>query len=124
LIHFADKHNLINNQSIIFTEIIDDVEISDDIHSRYYFSILLDKAFIVPKGKLYRTKTHAQQKYAKFVFTGTDQESAEFYQEIYAFWMTEVNLELTDLPILEFYPNYHEDLPKDQLITEIYIPVK
>jgi len=124
LIHFASEEGLMHDNSIVFTEIVDDAEISDHIHSRYYFSIVLDKPFPSPKGALFRTKKYPRQKYAKFVFTGSDQESDDFYKEIYAFWLTDVDLELADLPALEFYSNYQEDLPKDQLITEIYIPVR
>ena len=124
LFDFALSKDLVTEKSIILTEIIDDMEISDAIHSRYHFCLVLDKEVEFPTDGLFRTKTHPSQKYAKFTYQGTDQDSAAFYQEIYAFWMTDVNLELVDRPSLEFYPNYQENLPKDQQIIEIYIPVK
>ena len=68
-------------------------------------------------------RSHRRQKYAKFVHQGSNESSIDFYQQIYAFWMLDVELELVDLPILEFYPNFEEDLPESELITEIYIAV-
>lgn len=123
LSEYAFKNNLHNN-SIPMTEIIDDNEISDTIHSRYHFGLAVEQPIsFVPEG-LFRIKKHKQQKYTKFIYQGSDGNSAEFYKEIYALWMLDVNLELLDLPSLEFYPNYTESLPEDQLITEIYIPVR
>lgn len=123
LTQYAMKHNLLNT-SMPMTQIIDDEEMSDSIHSRYNFGFAMEQPItFVPQG-LFRVKQHDRQKYAKFVYQGSDKNSVEFYQEIYAFWMTDVGLELVDLPIIELYPNYTESLPEEELITEIYIPVK
>ena len=124
LVQFAVKYNLIDDSSPIMTELVDDMEFSDQIHSRYHFSLILKEPFQPPKDSLFQVKSHTPQKYAKFVFQGSDEESIDFYKEIYAFWMMDVGLELIDRPMLEFYPNYDENLPKEELITEIYIPVK
>ena len=121
---YASKKGILSDNSILLTEIIDDNEISDSIHSRYNFSLILEQPLSFKPEGLFRTKTHRQQKYVKFTYKGSDQNSAEFYKKIYAFWMHDVGLELIDLPSLEFYPNYEENLPEEELITEIYIPVR
>jgi AraC family transcriptional regulator len=38
--------------------------------------------------------------------------------------MVDVNLEMVDLPTLEFFLNDEEDTPAEKLLTEIYIPVE
>ncbi len=120
---YALKNNL-SSDSIPMTQIIDDNEISDDIHSRYNFGLALERPITFKPEGLFRTKKHKRQKYVKFTYQGSSENSAEFYKEIYAFWILEVDLELLDLPTIEFYPNYTETLPEQELITEIYIPVK
>ena len=103
--------------------IIDDEQISDQINSRYHCGISLEKPLnFVPEG-LIRTSTHQPQKYAKFIHQGSSESSLDFYNTVFAFWMEDVDLELADLPVLEFYPNFSDGLPVDQLITEVYIAV-
>lgn len=124
LFRYGIEHQLVSDDSILMTEIIDDPEISDSIHSRHNFAILLEKSLTFEPQELFRTKTHKRQKYAKFTHQGTQESCFEYYNEIYAFWMSDVELEPIDLPMLEFYPNFEEGLPPEKLITEIYIPVR
>lgn len=46
------------------------------------------------------------------------------YHTIYNQWMFQVQLELEDLPTLEFYLNDETNTPEEDLLTEIYIPIK
>lgn len=123
LLSYTDEKGLASNQSIFFTEIIDDAEISDHIHSRYNQAMILERPLAFEPTNLFRVKSHKRQKYAKFIHEGSQQSAAVYYQQIYAFWILDVSLELADLPIIEFYPNFEENLPEEELITEIYIPV-
>ncbi len=124
LMSYATNKDLISDTSILMTEIVDDEEISDHIRSRYYFSLVLEQPLTFKPEGLFRTKSHQRQKYVKFTFKGSDKENADFYRQIYTFWMQDVGLEMVDLPTLEFYPNYEEGIPEKEVITEIYIPVK
>ncbi|MEM8890994.1 MAG: AraC family transcriptional regulator [Bacteroidota bacterium] len=120
---YGNEKGLLSEASIFMLEIVDDEEISDSIHCRYNFSLLLEKKPDFEPEGLFRLKEHKQQKYARFKHTGSPESSIEFYRKIYAYWMQDVGLELQDLPTLEFYPNYAENLPEEELQTEIYIPV-
>ena len=123
LYKYAIEESLIFEKSIPFMAIIDDEQISDQINSRYHCGISLEKPLnFVPEG-LIRTSTHQPQKYAKFIHQGSSESSLDFYNTVFAFWMEDVDLELADLPVLEFYPNFSDGLPVDQLITEVYIAV-
>jgi AraC family transcriptional regulator len=120
---YAHEKHILNDRSIFMTEIVDDSGISESIHLRYNLAFILETPInFVPDGH-YRIKKHKHQKYAKFVYQGPHQGVFEFYDRIYALWMLDVGLELKDLPTLEFYPNYNEHTPPEEMITEIYIPV-
>ena len=123
LVHYITKKGLLSKNAIFMTEIIDDADISDALNFRYHLSLVLERPLSFAPEGLFRKKTHKRQKYVKFTHKGSDKSSIDFYKKIYAFWMLDVRLELVDLPTLEFYPNYDEHLPEDELITEIYIPV-
>ncbi|MEO9803638.1 MAG: AraC family transcriptional regulator [Reichenbachiella sp.] len=124
LVNYATEQQLLSNQSIFMTEIIDDAEISDHINSRYNQALILEEPLGIEPEGLFRINSHKRQKYAKFTHQGSHESCIDFYQEIYAFWMLDVGLELVDLSLLEFYPNFDEKLPESELLTEVYIPVK
>ncbi|WP_353777865.1 GyrI-like domain-containing protein [Winogradskyella sp. 3972H.M.0a.05] len=115
---------LVSKESIFMTEFLDDNEISDTLNFRYNLALILEQPLTFKPEGFFRTRSHKRQKYAKFMYKGTFEKGVEFYKSIYAFWILDVALELVDLPTLEFYPNHHENLPEDELITEIYIPVR
>jgi len=123
LLEYGSSKGLVNEASVFMTEIVDDAEITDHIHSRYRQALILEKPIDFKPDDHFRLKTHHRQKYAKFVHQGSHESSIEFYDRIYALWMLDVSYDLVDLPTLEFYPNVEENLPEDELITEIYIPV-
>ncbi|MDW3649513.1 MAG: AraC family transcriptional regulator [Bacteroidia bacterium] len=123
LYEYGNKKGIISEAPIFMLEIRDDEEISDSIHCRYNFALLLENKPDFEAEGLFRIKEHKQQKYARFTHVGAPESSIEFYRKIYAYWMQDVGLELQDLPSLEFYPNYAENLPEEELQTEIYIPV-
>lgn len=120
---YAEKHGLINERSVLVAEILDDNEICDAIFCRYHAGLILDKRLKTNPQGLFRLKTHQPQKYAKFLHKGPDETAGNTYSNIYAQWLTQGIYELADLPTLEFLVNHHLDLPKDQLLTEIYIPI-
>jgi AraC family transcriptional regulator len=120
--YLKDK-NLYSEASVFLGECLDDDEISDAIHCRYNLALILDCPLSFPLDGFFQTKIHQRQKYAKFTHKGSCETCAETYQNIYAFWMFDVNLELKDAPTLEFYLKDAETTPPEELLTEIYIPV-
>ncbi len=122
-LHGADL-DLVSENTLFMTEILDDEEISDCINSRYRFSIILEHPLEKEPNDLLHLNKHKRQKYAKFTHQGSQQSLNDYYQSLFAFWIMDVQRELVDLPILEFYPNYEENLAENQLITEIYIAIE
>lgn len=122
--NYVFKKGLLSDTSIFMTEIIDDEDISDHINTRYNTACILEQSLkFVPEG-LFRTNTHRRQKYAKFIHKGSYNSCIEYYNKIYAFWMLDVMLELEDRSTLEFYPNITSNISVNDILTEIYIPVK
>ncbi|MEL7423000.1 MAG: AraC family transcriptional regulator [Bacteroidota bacterium] len=124
LYQYAMEKNILSERSTFMTEIIDDSELGDHIHLRFNVAFILERPLQFEPEGLYRVKKHSRQKYAKFTHQGTHQSCIDFHNRIYALWMLDVQLELEDRPTLEFYPNADEDGPPEDMITEIYIPVR
>ena len=124
LVNYALKKQLLTDDTIFFAEILDDNDISETINCRYNVAVILNEPLSTPPEGLFKIKPHQSQKYAKFVHLGSHESSADTYHKIYAQWMVDVNLEMVDLPTLEFFLNDEEDTPTEKLLTEIYIPVK
>jgi AraC family transcriptional regulator len=124
LLDYALEKGTLTENSIFMTEIQDDNEISDSLSFRYNLGVVLDKPLSFRPEGLFKSKVHKRQKYARFIHKGPYEKSIDTYNKIYAFWMVEVNLELVDLPTIEIYLNNDENTPKEELLIEIYIPVK
>ncbi len=124
LVAYTTKQQLLSDNAIFMTEIMDDDEISDTITPRYNFALIIEKPLDFKPSGLFRTKAHKRQKYVKFTHQGDEKSNVDYYKNIYAFWMLDVALEFEDRPTLEFYSNYGDSIPENELITEIYIPIK
>jgi AraC family transcriptional regulator len=123
-INYCDKKQLISDESIFFSETLDDNKITDNFQCRTNVALILRKPIdFIPEG-LFQKKTHKEQKYTKFIHNGFSEKLEDTYSNIYSSWLTNVSLEFADKPILEFYINHHEKIPAKDFITEIYIPVK
>lgn len=123
LIQYASEHNLIHDDTIILGEILDDNEITETTHCRYNAAIVLERPLdFSPKG-LFKSKRIEKQKYAKFIHKGSHETCVETYNKIYAHWVSNVELEFEDKPTLEFYLNDRDEVPEEDLLTEIYIPI-
>ena len=121
---YALRLDLLKEETIILGEILDDNDITDDLHCRYNAAIVLEEEQNFQLKGLFKTKHIDKQKYAKFVHKGSHETSVDTYNLIYGYWMTEVQLEFEDKPTLEFYLNDEANTPEEDLLTEIYIPVK
>jgi len=124
LLAYAEQKKLVNAKTPFFAEIIDDNEITDIVHCRYNMSVVLDRPLGYQPEGLFHVRSHARQKYAKFIHKGDRNALSDAYQNIYAFWMIDVPLEFEDLATLEFYINDEKATLTEKLLTEIYIPVK
>ncbi|PKV48839.1 DNA gyrase inhibitor GyrI [Aquimarina sp. MAR_2010_214] len=124
LITYASKNNVFDHDTICMAEILDDNDITDSVHCRYNAGIVIESSSKFEVEGLFRIKTIAPQKYAKFLHKGSHEDSIITYDYIYSHWITDIQLELVDKPTLEFFLNDNADTPQHELLTEIYIPIK
>ena len=124
LLEYAYNNGLLSDKSIFMAEILDDNDITEAVNCRLNTGVLLEKPISFSPAGLFKVQSHKSQKYAKFIHKGSYETHEDTYSKIYAYWMLDVQLELEDLPVLEFYLNDEEDIPPEELLTEIYIPVK
>lgn len=123
-LNYVQNQNLLNEKSILLTEILDDNEISDNINCRCNVGLVLENPLEFEPETLFNTKLIPKQKYAKFIHKGPYEHSNDTYDTIYARWLIDVKFEFADLPSLEFYLNDETNTPQADLITEIYIPIQ
>lgn len=124
LITYVSKNNLLKEETIVLGEVLDDDEITDTLLCRYNAGIILEEELDFTLKGLFKTKKIEGQKYAKFIHRGSHETCTDTYTKIYAHWMTEVALEFEDKSTLEFYVNDKSNTPEEDLLTEIYIPIK
>lgn len=124
LFKYADAKDLLSHNTIYFTQILDDEEITDSIHCRIVLGIILEQKLPFEPEGLFEVRIHKRQRYAKFIHRGSHESSTDTYTKIYASWLIDIKLELADLPTLEFHPNDNGNTPPEELITEIYIPIR
>lgn len=124
LVAYCEKKGLLSNNTIYLSEALDDIEISDEINARSNLAIILDNQLDIIPDELFQVKEHKPQKYVKFTHLGDLNSLEDTYNQIYTFWLTGIQMEFADKPTLEFYVNHELSIPKEKLITEIYIPVE
>ncbi|MEN7551088.1 AraC family transcriptional regulator [Rapidithrix thailandica] len=123
LIAYAHQQGLLTADTLYLAEILDDDEITDSLNCRLNTAIVLEKPLSFPLEGFFKTKPIESQKYVKFVHKGSHETCMDTYDSIYAQWMVHVQKEFADKPILEFYVNDEADTPKEELLTEIHIPI-
>lgn len=123
-VNYASKHDLIDEHSIFLAEILDDDEISEQIHCRYNVGIVLQRPLGFEPAALFTIKHIERQRYVKFLHQGSHESSIDTYQQIYSSWMLDIPYEMKDAPVLEFFLNDESSVATEDLLTEIYIPIE
>ncbi|WCO00302.1 AraC family transcriptional regulator [Psychroserpens ponticola] len=72
----------------------------------------------------FSTKTIFGGKYLCFLYKGNYQNLGLVYNHIFRGWIIKMDYELRDEPIFEQYINNKEITPTEDLLTEIFIPIK
>ena len=118
----AQKHQMINWGSKFYGINWDDPEITPNDKVRYdaCISIPIDRKI----GDEFSSKTILGGKYLCFLYKGDYQNLGLVYDHIFRDWIIKRNYNLREEPIFEQYINNKELTPKEDLLTEIFIPIK
>ncbi len=118
----AQKHQMINWESKFYGINWDDPEITPNEKVRY------DACISIPNGTKveteFSTKTILGGKYLSFLYKGDYQNLGLVYNHIFRDWIIKMEYNLREEPIFEQYINNKELTPTEDLLTEIFIPIK
>lgn len=100
----------------------DNPEITEEDDIRYDACIVVRKEF-KPEGEV-GYKLLEGGKYAVFQYKGPYKNLNTIYDQIYAVWLKESGYELADKPGFDWYHNSPQRTRPEDLLTDIYVPVK
>ena len=124
LLEYAEKHQLLDDKTLFLGEVIDDEDIAQPDKCRYNCTLTLaGNVEFQPAGFQY-IKVLERQKYAIFSHRGSYESMEDTYDLIYGQWLIREAFEPIDKPVLELYVSGGFGAVKDELLTEICIPVK
>ena len=121
LLEWARPRGLLGPETKYLGVCHDDPEVTEQSKIRYDASILVNKD--VQESGGIGVKTVAPGTYAMAVHKGSYETLHDTYAYICGAWAVENVVELESLPVIEMYLNDLDNTPKEELITEIYVPI-
>lgn len=118
----AQDYQVLNFQSKFYGINWDDPEITPHEKVRYDACISIRDNTKIKKA--FSTKTIVGGKYLCFLYKGDYQDLGFVYDHIFRNWIIRMEYSLREQPIFEQYVNNKETTPKEELLTEIFIPIK
>ena len=117
----AQEHNILNFQSKFYGINWDDPEITPNEKVRYDACISIQRSQEIEE--VFSCKTIQGGKYLSFLYQGAYENLGLVYDQIFKDWIIKMNYDLREEPIFEQYINNKEITPKEDLLTEIFIPI-
>ena len=118
----AQEHQIINWDTKFYGINWDDPEITPNEKVRY------DACISIPKDSKiqaeFSRKTILGGKYLCFLYKGDYKNLSLVYNQIFRDWIIKMDYDLREEPIFEQYINNKAITPKEDLLTEIFIPIK
>ncbi len=122
LIAFADSKDLMNKNSEYIGLSFDDPNITEEDKCRFYACISTDKK-VKAEGE-FGTYTIEGGKFAMFVHKGAYSGLNDLYQAIYSDWLPDNYIKIRNSNTFEKYVNSPDEVKTEDLLTELYIPIK
>lgn len=118
----AQKHQIINPETKFYGINWDDPEITSKEKIRYDACISIQNTQSI--NSKFSIKTIIGGKHLCFLYKGDYHNLNLVYNHIFKDWILKRNYNLREAPIFEQYINNEEITPKEDLLTEIFIPIK
>lgn len=118
---WAGPKGLMNQTTEFIGISLDDPHLTDADKLRYHACLTIDKA-VETSGDVLQ-KEIAEGKYAVFTVKGSYDLLQSAYDYIFGKWLSKGEHSLREEPAFEKYLNSPEEVPEDELLTEIWIPI-
>lgn len=118
--HKAEKNGLISFDTKFYGINWDDPEITKISKIRYDACISVNTS----KVDSFSVRTIKGGQHLCFLYKGDYQNLSEVYDCIFREWIIKNEIELREDPVFEHYVNNKNLTNKDELLTEIYVPIK
>jgi AraC family transcriptional regulator len=122
LIEAANKKGLIDKTTDFLGLYYDDPARTPSEKLRCDVCISVDKSVTALEGLT--IKDAGGQEYAMAIHIGPHEDLKDTYQLIFEKGLPELRRAYTSGPVIEIYKNDPENTPPNELITEVYVPVK
>lgn len=119
---FAKQKGIVSDNNEFIGLSFDDPNITKHEQCRFYACITTDKE-IKPEGE-FGIQTIDKGKFAVFTHKGAYSGLNRMYHSIYFNWLPNINEKLRNSMPFEKYLNNPDKVKEDDLITEVYIPIK
>ena len=121
LITWAAPKGLLEAKTIYLGICHDDPDVTEQSKIRYDASIVMNNE-VQESGKI-GVKTIKSETYAMAIHKGSYETLSETYSYICGSWAPKEEKEIKSLPSIEIYLNDPDTTPKDELVTEVYVPI-
>ncbi len=119
---YAKQINIVNEKNEFIGLSFDDPNITKPEQCRFYACISTDKS-IKPEAE-FGVRSIKNGKFAVFTHKGAYSGLNRLYQSIYLDWLPNTNEKLRHSMPFEKYLNNPDKVKEDDLLTEIYMPIK
>jgi AraC family transcriptional regulator len=123
MVDYLVHHELLHEEMIFLGEMLDDEDISDELHCRYHAAVVLPPSLRPAANGHFRTRTTQPGRYVRVFHRGSNHNTEATFSHIYARWMKDVRMEFADRPMLEIYHDPLDEKPEKERVTEICIAV-
>lgn len=120
---YAKKNKLIDSNTEFIGLSFDDPTITNPENCRFYACFTTNNKTLKPSGKFGR-QTIEGGLYAVFLLKGSYRGLLDLYFNIYMNWLPSSNYCLREMYSFEKYLNSPTMVSNEELLTEIYVPVK
>jgi len=100
----------------------DDPDVVDEKKLRYDACISVDDSFVAQDN--IGIQTIAGGRYAMITHIGSYDNLSTTYRQLFGQWLSQTDYEAADKPCFEIYLNDPESTEPEDLVTDIYIPLK
>ena len=123
IVSFAIEHDLVSKDFILMAIPHDNPTVTDEEKLRFDICIKNTKELDLSQNDWLRKTVISGGKYAVFMHKGSPTKIIDIYNSIFGTWLYSSDIHLRDEPIFQKLLNNKFEVPEDELLVEIYVPI-